>query len=645
LECRQTERLDITERERLVQETDRADSVESAREPTKLLVLARDAASVRSTVSFLNRRDIRCEMVPSLNDVVDRLSNKEANMVLLSINFPHPRIEMIPLLLSQSFGVETIVFAEKTDRKSSQMLTSSKAKHVIMGRISGPVVAMRVRKIEKDLESALEGGENGRHGEKSDDGTAKDPQEKDDAILLKGRGGPSEEAMARLMKTLNDVKGSPVATAGGDAEENSGFQPIVGSGAPSTTSGLAPSQDRTCLGYDSESDNAPRAQESEIYIQKGIRGSGGESFSEQEGMLGRSAAFSPRMTNADVKDALTNGRIAKIEKPRGSYSSRRRGRRKSSFYDQFYDETPARKENLPESAATPAWKGLDARAKDAIAEAAHDRAARQTTNTPATSQAGPEGLDKESRNDDAFNAGADSGRSFELGVGADPVSSTSNQELDSIIKKCSREALAKVCTLPTAEQAAALPAFRFAAILAINSPALRGYAVIGIPATRRYIGVLLAEVETEFITRLSKCGFPLERHQYHLIHIDDMALARITIARASFVWRSQGADAEIAMSFCDGPNLIPAIEPHVGDMNRIPLRDLFSGAKVTFDVYLYFPINKKYLRYLRKGSSLTTSQADTLEQKEVTHFFLQKKDTEEYRKFFATQSLSQSPTK
>jgi hypothetical protein len=77
-------------------------------------------------------------------------------------------------------------------------------------------------------------------------------------------------------------------------------------------------------------------------------------------------------------------------------------------------------------------------------------------------------------------------------------------------------------------------------------------------------------------------------------------------------------------------------------MNQIPLRDLFSGAKVTFDVYLHFPINNKYLRYLRQGSSLTSSQADTLEQKEVTHFFLRKKDTEEYRKFFATQSLTKS---
>lgn len=603
-------------------ESHRADEVADAREPTKLLVLARDAASVRSTVSFLNRRDIRCEMVASLNDAVDRLSNKEANMVLLSINFAHPRIEMIPLLLSQSFGVETIVFAEKTDRKSSQMLTACKAKHVIMGRISGPVVAMRVRKIEKDIESALENGEGERHGEKTDDGSGKDSQEKDDAILLKGRGGPSEDAMARLMKTLNDMKGPSTSMGGGEGEENSGFQPVVGSGVPSSNSGLKSNQDQAEPGYDSGSCD-DLGKESEIYVQKGIRGDGGGSVSN-EGMSGRSAVLAPQMTNADVKDALTNGRIAKIEKPRGSYLSRRRGRRKSSFYDQFYDEAPTRKENPTESTAKPAWKGLDVRAKDAIAEA------------------GPDGLDNESRGDDVFRAGADCGRSFEPGVGADPVSSTSNQELDSIIKKCSREALAKVCNLPTAERAAALPAFRFAAILAINSPALRGYAVIGIPATRRYVGVLLAEVETEFITRLGKSGFPLERHQYHLIHIDDMALARITIARASFVWRSQGADAEIAMSFCDGPNLIPAIEPHVGDMNRIPLRDLFSGARVTFDVYLYFPINKKYLRYLRQGSSLTSSQADTLEQKEVTHFFLRKKDTEEYRKFFAMQSLTKS---
>ncbi|MES2962737.1 MAG: hypothetical protein V4760_02530, partial [Bdellovibrionota bacterium] len=117
---------------------------------TSLVVIARDERSVRSAVAFLNRRGIPTKIVTNMNDAIDIFSKKQANMALLSVNYPHPKIEMLPSLLQQSFKADTILFAEDTDRKTTQRLSNTKARQVLFGPVSGPTVMMRVRQIEKE---------------------------------------------------------------------------------------------------------------------------------------------------------------------------------------------------------------------------------------------------------------------------------------------------------------------------------------------------------------------------------------------------------------------------------------------------------------------------------------------------------------
>lgn len=115
-----------------------------------VVVLAKNAAKLRATVVFLERRGIAARIVPTLNEAVKLFANKEANMLLLSVNFPHPKVEMLPVLMYQSFQIETILCAEETDRKSSGRLNGAKTKHVLFGPITGPVVMMKVRQIERE---------------------------------------------------------------------------------------------------------------------------------------------------------------------------------------------------------------------------------------------------------------------------------------------------------------------------------------------------------------------------------------------------------------------------------------------------------------------------------------------------------------
>ena len=121
------------------------------RAQSMVIVLAKKESSVRSTVAFLRRRDITAKFVSSLSDAIDAFANNEANILLLSVNFPHPKIEILPVLMNKSFGIQTIVFAEDSDRKSSGRLSNARTRHILFGSVSGTVVMMKVRQIEREL--------------------------------------------------------------------------------------------------------------------------------------------------------------------------------------------------------------------------------------------------------------------------------------------------------------------------------------------------------------------------------------------------------------------------------------------------------------------------------------------------------------
>jgi hypothetical protein len=172
----------------------------SNEEPLRLVVLSKDASTVKSTVSFLSRRGVEVFATTVFQEAVDRLASDWSRFVLLSVNFPHPKIELVPQLLAQSFNTEVLLFAESQDRKSSSKLTASKGKHIIFGTVSGPVVLMRLTQILKESQ------------QKADDETTSISRSSsgvsdEGSIHLKGQAKPkkNEEGLKRLMAALGET--------------------------------------------------------------------------------------------------------------------------------------------------------------------------------------------------------------------------------------------------------------------------------------------------------------------------------------------------------------------------------------------------------------------------------------------------------
>lgn len=177
---------------------------------SRLLILTKDAAAVRGTVAFLSRRGVEVFAATSLQEVVDKISEGWSKYLLLSVNFPHPKIDIVPTLLHQSFGTEVMVFAETSDRKTDKRLKNSKSKHVIFGTPSGPVVLMRLKQMQKESEDQSQAPSESIAASHvhSESGGADEP-----AILLKGgqtgvtvarTEASRKDAVAKLMKALSE---------------------------------------------------------------------------------------------------------------------------------------------------------------------------------------------------------------------------------------------------------------------------------------------------------------------------------------------------------------------------------------------------------------------------------------------------------
>jgi hypothetical protein len=257
-------------------------STESASQD-RLIILVKDLGSVKSMASFLGRRGVETFVTSQLNDAVDRLTQGWTRFVLLSMNFPHPKVELIPQLFAQSFTAETIAFGEQTDRKTSQKLTMSRAKNVIFGTASGPVVLMRLKQAQRQDGDPADEVENTRSSLASDESSSED-------VRVKGGAGMG------LGKSAVHVKGSVKSSASAVADSLQARQEAASrfmralsessAGESGEEKPVAMPEHDAALDADDGSSLASEGQratkkKSDIIIQKGARGPAPKSIAEQ----------------------------------------------------------------------------------------------------------------------------------------------------------------------------------------------------------------------------------------------------------------------------------------------------------------------------------------------------------------------------
>lgn len=71
--------------------------------------------------------------------------------------------------------------------------------------------------------------------------------------------------------------------------------------------------------------------------------------------------------------------------------------------------------------------------------------------------------------------------------------------------------------------------------------------------------------------------------------------------------------------------------------NFVPIQslDIEAEAQITFNLYVNLPLNKKYILYRRAGGQVETQRLERLTEGNVTNFFIEKKDYNEFVRYVA----------
>src|SRR4051812_24377090 len=113
----------------------------------RVLILANRPNDFRSALLYLNRRELDVEISGSLSASIEAIASGTCQFLMLSIDFPGSRAEILPQVLEQTFPVSVIVFAENHDRRTVQRLGSLRAKNILFSNPSGPSMLARIKQI------------------------------------------------------------------------------------------------------------------------------------------------------------------------------------------------------------------------------------------------------------------------------------------------------------------------------------------------------------------------------------------------------------------------------------------------------------------------------------------------------------------
>lgn len=581
-------------------------------EQDRLLILVKDQSSVKGTASFLERRGVEAFVSNAMQDVIDRLAQGWSKYVLLSINYPHPKIDLIPTLLHQSFQAEIMVFAETSDRKTNTRLTGSKAKHTIFGAPSGPVVLMRLKQMQREaVGGGAEGDEtNTRHGEAKEGET--DQQVRisgtgagdGGAVHLKGssRLGANQsaetadrsEALAKLMSALKSTS----ADGAEDAldQDLSAFKDSFGSKA-----GLAP----TSKVNESIEQMRKSVQKPAVHFQKGMgRGSGGMVVPPP----------TPKQ-KATAREAMKKGQLQPLSAIEKGPNQHRHSL--TEEHPEFKKQRSAK-----EHSSTPAASGAPV--------VAHDSATPPST----ASERGKAEADQ-------LATAAAGAPATEHGALSDGPASSSPTTL---IESCIREALSKVCGKPRAGRETLLE-YRTASVVILSSPQFTGSVLIVIGRGSFDHKKTLRQVEVEFLQLMSDRGIDFSIGEMQSYPVEPAPSCEEAFFAAEFSAVARSEDLEVGMAYLD---LVP-VEPNIAEttdqMLEISCDDIEPDMALPFEVYLYLPMNKKYLRYVKNGSSLSGKQSANLKTNEVKNLYLNKAAVDAFKQHATVGNLKKKISK
>lgn len=554
----------------------------------EIFILCKNTNALNASATFLTRRGWPTTVMSNVTQAIEYISEKKPDFVLISFSHPSPSIPKLPDLITQTFNVDCIGFAENQDSSSQSKLNNSKVRNKIQGTASGPNLQRSIRKILSDkFNPKPEGSSTERNDRTNEDSGS--------VVTVKGSSATSSSA-STMIQSSNRGPSSTDNSQGSKVSGQIGYMPESQSaearGAAYTPGSGAFTNDAT-TSFDS---TAPALGA----VAQGA--SPNESAGEPKpGVLNNETVSSGKYTMSATKNRRSLKQLAQAGGPMDAPKSA-----------EFAESDSAGSKTRSEIESEKSKLLLD-QLKNSLSAEGNDQ-----VTTDDTSERNSAFLSPESGSTESIP---------HLNLLEKAVSATLNQigkPLDGEIRALGL--LDKVAVFPVA------------------SETLGGYLVVGVDQNAGKIEDFFLQIlEIQLQKDLIELQVPAKIESGFWVHVPTVAFIDWIAVKAQFQCVVAHEDSEVAVAFFPLDRVVPkAHQDQNSGMVSVAIENIPTEQTLNFKAYIHLQKNNKYFLYLRNGRKFQPEQKTRLIGHKVNDIYMKDIDMQNLRMFFAASFLRDS---
>lgn len=629
-----------------------------------ILILRSKPNTTSGAETFLRNREWTVHSTTNLKEFLTLIIQKKPSFVMLSVDHTHKKIKMMPTILTQSFPVCVITFAESSSTVSFRKLQETNCEYRVNPPATGPAIERAVNKYLKDLERkskgepTKEGATGEMDGKSGSDTVAIKGDKTTNSTTIHGggiSGGSEEKAWGASSSLLSQLMDNDDSSSGAAGTSDNGAAGFAGGHTKAGTGAFVAHGDNKEGGGFWAPGEAGAAQN---------QGAAGNITYNEDDFGGA------RIDHRGQFDSFGNP----VAMPMGGFDSKGNPQ-PGGGYDK--DGNPVAMGGFDSQGNPQAGGGFNKEGKPVAmggfdskgnpqAGGSYDAEGNPTYMGAYDANGKPQaggGFDKDGqplqfrKNDprkpiskeqagEAENAF--DGRLEKPQKKIDPnvkvvtqMGRNTNSDMESIILKGTKQALTESVEVNDGLIDQEIEDSSQVACIVVESERFTGYLIAAMGKNRKMDGKFIKTIQDKLFKFLKDNGENISEKDNMNLKIKKVEFQDWAVEYADFLKKSVHNGEEIAMAFFPVNNVRPEVsESAASTMAAVKLKDIDGDKTVDFNVYVYLPANKKYILYTPKGSKLYGNQKERLETKGVKEVHMLKSEVNDLTKYKAQNYLN-----
>lgn len=179
-----------------------------------------------------------------------------------------------------------------------------------------------------------------------------------------------------------------------------------------------------------------------------------------------------------------------------------------------------------------------------------------------------------------------------------------------------------------------VPSITRVACLMVRSLKFSGYLLVSISSEKKIDINFIANLRLNLFRFLREKGQVVTSEDELELKLEAVQFQDLASNYIDFLQKSISSDKEVTMAFLPNKKIDIKLEKApTEDMFGLDLHQLDGDTNVEFDIYIYLPVNNKYLLFTPKGNILYENQKDRLLKRSISRVYVPKNSEPDVRRY------------